>query len=137
MNEKNLKPFVKGDPRINRKGRPANFDAWRALLVTIADEAAVQRSKDGAIKKLVLIQIPLMQKGQPVFDELGEPVFIDHYATNAEMMARQMMSEPKHRREFIEGAFGKVPDQVDITSAGKRVKNVTVIEIIKSEAPIE
>jgi hypothetical protein len=32
------KPFVKGDPRINRKGRPRAFDELRALAVQIAHE---------------------------------------------------------------------------------------------------
>ena len=34
----NLKPFVKGDPRINRKGRPRSFDALRTLAQQIAHE---------------------------------------------------------------------------------------------------
>jgi len=33
------KPFIKGDKRINRKGRPKNFDQLRALAQKIADEA--------------------------------------------------------------------------------------------------
>jgi hypothetical protein len=34
----NLKPFVKGDPRINRHGRPKNFDALRKLAQLIGNE---------------------------------------------------------------------------------------------------
>ena len=33
-----LTPFVKGDKRINRKGRPKSFDALRKLAVKIAGE---------------------------------------------------------------------------------------------------
>ena len=36
----NLIPFVKGDKRINRKGRPKTFDKLRALAVEIAGEQA-------------------------------------------------------------------------------------------------
>ena len=34
----NSKPFVKGDKRINRKGRPRNFDQLRALAQQIAND---------------------------------------------------------------------------------------------------
>jgi hypothetical protein len=36
-NEKNLKPFVKGDPRINRKG-VKSFKQLRALVVSVLNE---------------------------------------------------------------------------------------------------
>ena len=37
-NNENLIPFVKGDKRINRKGRPKSFDALRKLAIKIAGE---------------------------------------------------------------------------------------------------
>jgi len=38
VNDENLKPFVKGDKRCNRKGRPKSFDALRKLAIKIAGE---------------------------------------------------------------------------------------------------
>jgi len=37
-NAENLKPFKKGDKRINRKGRPKDFSALRELAQEIAHE---------------------------------------------------------------------------------------------------
>ena len=89
----NRKPgtFVKGDPRINRKGRPKTFDALRQLAQQIAHEAALSK---------------------------GEPVIINgHKATVAEMVLRQWATSknPQLQRAFIEIAFGKTPDKVELT----------------------
>jgi hypothetical protein len=42
----NLKPFTKGDRRINRKGRPKSFDEFRRLAQQIAHEKV---DKDGEL----------------------------------------------------------------------------------------
>ena len=83
-------PFVKGDVRINRKGRPKGFDGWRALCKQILNEVATNKQ--------------------------GEPIIVDgHLVTNAEMIARIWASDRKLQQAIIEGAYGKVPQQVDLT----------------------
>jgi len=99
----NSKPFVKGDPRINRKGRPSDFDGLRVLAKEIAHEAAISG---------------------------GQPVIINgHKCTAAEIILRQwaMSKNPILQRAFIEIAFGKVPDKLDVTSAGEKIKGYAVI----------
>ena len=82
-------PFRKGDPRINRKGRPKSFDALRSLAQEIAHEAAKQSKEQG-----------------------GGPVVIDgHVVTVTEAIMRQwaMSKGPRLQQKFIEVAYGQVP----------------------------
>jgi len=94
------KPFVKGDPRINRKGRPRSFDALRALAQEIAHETA---TKDG---------MPLIIEG--------------HKVTVAEAILRTwaLSKNAQLVKGFIEIAYGKVPDAVDL--AGMMVHTVNI-----------
>jgi hypothetical protein len=86
-------PFVKGDARINRNGRPRTFDAWRKLSIEIMRE--------------------------PAKDKNGDPIYIDgHIATNAEMIARSWLKDPKKQKDLVEAAFGKVPDVIDLKNTG-------------------
>lgn len=96
-NPQSLKPFVKGDPRINRKGRPKSFKAFRDLVQSVGNEIAK--------------------------DNRGEPIIIDgHVATVAEMIIRSWAKDNKHQRDFVEYAYGKVPNPVEITgSEGKDI----------------
>ena len=92
------KPFTKGDARINRKGRPRTFDALRELARQIAHE--------------------------PVKTKDGQPVVVDgRGVTTAEMILRMWAGSPDFRKQqgFMEIAFGKVPNPIDITSAGQAI----------------
>ena len=104
---KQLKPFVKGDPRINRKGRPKSFDALRELAQEIAHETA--------------------QAG-------GQDVVVNgHKVTVSEAILRQwaMSKNPQLQRAFIEVAYGKVPDALDV-----EIGKVIVEYIDTDDAPV-
>ena len=76
---RNETSFTKGDPRINRNGRPKKFDELRALALEIAAE------KD---------------------EETGLPrarAILTRWATSKRTEAEM---------NFIQVAFGKVPDEV-------------------------
>ena len=87
----NRTSFVKGDPRINRKGRPKTSDAFRSLAQQIAHEAALKN---------------------------GEPLVIDgHIVTVTEAILRQwaQSKDPRLQMAFIEVAYGKVPVRTELT----------------------
>ena len=96
MTTKDLIPFKKGDPRINRKGRPKSFDKLRALAVDMASEQAVDKNGE-----------PILLHGRPV--------------TNAQLVLYQWLTDKKHQKDFIEIAFGKVPQAMDITTKGESI----------------
>ena len=99
--------FKPGDPKINRKGRPKSFDAWRKLNVAILNEVA--KDKD------------------------GKPIIINgHIATNAEMIVRSKIRDSKHQSDVIEAAFGKVPQLVELTGRdGEGLIESNIIRIVE------
>lgn len=102
-NEQNLKPFTKGDKRINRKGRPKSFDAMRALAQTVSHEA-----------------VPLKDKqGNPTGEQM----------TVIEAILRQwaQSKDPRLQIAFVEIAYGKVAQQHELT--GKDGGAIEVIHV--------
>ena len=98
------KPFAKGDPRINRKGRPRSFQAFRELTQDVLHEEAR--------------------------DNNGQPIVVNgHIATNAEMIVRSWLTDRKRQKDLVESAFGKVPLNVDVTSGGEKIDGVIRIVV--------
>lgn len=97
------KPFVKGDPRINRSGRPKSFDQLRSLAQEIAHEVAISKEK------------PVVINGKTV--------------TVTEVIMRQwaQSKNPRLQQKFIEVAYGKTPEQVLLTGSVANVE-MTVSE---------
>ena len=99
------KGFVKGDPRINRKGRPRPFDAFRALAQQIAHEEA----RSG-----------------------NEPLVINgHIVTVAEALLRTLASSknPRDRALFLEYAYGKPPAAVEVTGKDGGPVTIAVVNV--------
>ncbi len=88
----NLKPFKKGDPRINRKGKPRNMPALRELTLDILHEPAT--GPDGQL---------ITANGKPV--------------TKVEAIVRAAVQskDPRQRQWAIELGYGKVPNPVEVT----------------------
>jgi hypothetical protein len=78
-----LKNFVKNDPRINRKGRPKGFDAFRRAAQAIAHEMVTD--SDG--NKIMCIEALLRSWAKS--------------------------KDPVLQKAFVEYAFGKVPDKLE------------------------
>ena len=100
------KGFVKGDPRINRKGRPKSFDGLRSLAQEIAHEAAKQSKEQG-----------------------GQPVVIDGHIvsiTEAIMRSWAMSKDPRLQQKFIEVAYGQVPSVTRLEGADGGPIQVTI-----------
>jgi hypothetical protein len=99
--------FQERKHQINRKGRPRSFDALRELAQQIAHEEAT--TKDGDT---------LTASG--------------HIVSVAEAIMRGWASSknPQLQRAFIEVAFGKVPDKVEMTGKdGGPIENKNIIEV--------
>ena len=102
--------FVKGDPRINRKGRPRTFDALRELAQQIAHEA--------------------------VKDKAGDPVVVEgHAATVTEIILRKWAAsnDPRLQMAFVEVAYGKEAIKAEISGANGGSLDIHVIYDSKPE----
>lgn len=83
--------FKKGDPRINRKGRPRSFDQLRKLAQSLAHETVDT------------------QQGK---------------MTATEVILRQMAKDPKQRELFLQYAYGKIPDKLELSGEAKIIVKI-------------
>jgi hypothetical protein len=82
-----MTPFKKGDPRINRNGRPRKSVALSEYLLDKLSAPALD--KDG--KQIIL-------HGKP--------------QTNLDMITEKMMRDPKQYGELLNRSYGKVKDDI-------------------------
>jgi hypothetical protein len=82
--------FVKGDKRINRKGKPKDFDALRELARMVAHEAVTIGDR-----KMTVTEAILRQWAQS--------------------------KNPQLQKGFLEIAYGKVPDNMQIGGNGDAI----------------
>ena len=87
------KPFTKGDKRINRDGRPKNSTDLSALFRRIGAEVATKKN------------------GEPITGPDGRPM------TVLEAIARQWAQNPRQQGDFVDRAYGKVPQPQQHTGA--------------------
>ncbi len=101
--------FQKNDARINRKGRPKTFDAFRELAQQVAHEVA-----------------KITENGED-----AELVIDGHAVTVAEAIIRSWSksSDPKLQIAFVEYAFGKVPNKDDLQVSGPNGGELPVLVI--------
>ena len=85
--------FTKGDKRINRDGRPKNSTDLSALFRRIGSEVATKKN------------------GEPITGPDGRPM------TVLEAIARQWAQNPKQQGDFVDRAYGKVPQRQEHTGA--------------------
>ncbi len=86
MTERKPGTFVKGDARINRKGRPKNFDALRAFVLEVGNEVLT--------------------------DAAGKPITTRFQAIIRDWLSS---GDFKKQQAILEIAFGKVPMPVELS----------------------
>lgn len=84
-NNKNLKPFQKGDPRINREGRPKNYDLIHEIASRLCAEPADLKDNPEGITQIEVI--------------MREWLHSKNY---------------QKQLAVIQYAFGKIPEQIEI-----------------------
>jgi hypothetical protein len=92
----NLKPFVKGDKRINRNGRPKSFDALRKLAVKIAGETIPGASGEDITRIEAMLKVMSSSKN------------------------------PADKALFLAYAYGKPKEQMDITTDGEKLNEIII-----------
>jgi hypothetical protein len=104
-----LVPFVPGDPRINRKGRPKTIDAVRKLVQNIAYEEVVNKGesfttlelifRDWASSKMFEKQLAFVQYG---FGKVPDKLLADNHDVSIIVNWDKVITATEVRREMEE-----------------------------------
>ena len=94
------KGFVKGDARINRKGRPRSYDQLRKLAQAIAHETTTDNQGNEITTAVAILRSWARSK------------------------------QPSLQIAFIEYAFGKVPDKIETSGPDGEPLKPMVIQIV-------
>ena len=108
---KDAKSFKKNDPRINRKGRPAN--TFKQILLDILE-------KDGTLK-FPKEQVLSISKDGSVTIKMTTDEALVHKLLNLAMVGNSAVNL-QAIKEIWERLEGKTPTNVDITSTGEPFK---------------
>ena len=106
----NGRPFVKGDPRINRKGRPKNFDQLRAEAVRIAHEVLPNSELtviQSILRNWAKSNEPILQK---LFVEIGFGKVPDKIDINA--LDTRTILILKHAHEMSDEDRQRIPSAI-------------------------
>ena len=101
---KQLTPFVKGDKRINRKGRPRIFDKLRELTLDMFSRPALDAN------------------GNQIVIE-GKPVTMIEYV----MWKMIRSKDPREVQYAVQVAYGKVPDHIQLTDGDNQPLIIKVV----------
>lgn len=93
--------FKKNDRRINRKGRPKDFNGMRALAKLIGNEAIDVTTRGGGNVRMSRIE--------------------------AILRSWAMSKDGKLQKAFVEIAWGKVPDKVELSGEDGKQLVIRVI----------
>lgn len=104
--------FVKGDPRINRDGRPKDSVGLAALARRISHEKATRKD------------------GTPLLGPDGKPI------TVVEAILRQMANDPKRQDAFLNRAYGGLSQEIAlrVTRSAEDLSDDELATIATSEA---
>ena len=90
-NISNLKPFTKGDKRINRRGRPVTFVALRTLAQQISHEVAPGTNSytvaEAILRKWATSPNPVLQMKfiEVAFGKVPDEVKVTQHALNVDL----------------------------------------------------
>ncbi len=95
-----LRPFVKGDPRINRKGRPRSYDELRKLAQAIAHETTTDNQGNEITTAVAILRSWARSK------------------------------QPSLQIAFIEYAYGSPPSKIETSGPDGKALKPMVIQVV-------